>query len=243
MASLTNAIKARLDPTYRYGLRVTLFALALILIVGPFGLLLRDVTQQGALTEVDTAAANTLHEEVRESPMLVTVLKVVTFLGSPAWFYVLLGGFVIYLALHGRSRVAAYVAVTSVLGGLISRAVKVWVARPRPSLVDPVASASGMSFPSGHAMGATVCYGVLLLAVLPMLPRKWRAAACVAYALTVASISFTRLALGVHYITDVVGGIVLGLAWVAIATAAFGIWRAEEATNAPGTDEQYSNDG
>jgi undecaprenyl-diphosphatase len=43
----------------------------------------------------------------------------------------------------------------------------------------------------------------------------------------VLAIGFTRLALGVHYLSDVVGGIVLGLAWLALSTATFSIWRVE----------------
>lgn len=227
MCRVRRNLQARLDPTYRYGLRTTLFAAALILVVGPFGILLREVTQRGRLTEIDTSAANSLHEAVRESPVLVAFLKAVTFLGSPAWFYVMLGVVVLFLLKKGNRRLAAYVAITASLGGLINTAVKLWVARPRPSLEEPIATAAGNSFPSGHAMASTVGYGLLLLVLLPAVPRRWRPAAIAGTVLLVSTIGFSRLALGVHYITDVLGGFVLGLAWLLAATAAFSIWRVE----------------
>jgi undecaprenyl-diphosphatase len=77
-------------------------------------------------------------------------------------------------------------------------------------------------------MMATIGYGVLLLVFLPLVPRKWRVPLVVGAVLLVAIIGFARLALGVHFLTDVVGGFILGLAWLAASTAAFSIWRTEE---------------
>ncbi|MDQ4027288.1 MAG: hypothetical protein M3214_04450, partial [Actinomycetota bacterium] len=94
----------RLDPTKRYGLRVTLFAVAVILVLGPFGILVREVTGGGSLTELDLSAAEGLHDEVVESEELVIVLEGISFIGSPLWFYVLLGGVIIYLWIKRRRR-------------------------------------------------------------------------------------------------------------------------------------------
>jgi membrane-associated phospholipid phosphatase len=218
----------RLDPTKRYGLRVTLFAIAVILVLGPFGILVREVTRSGPLTELDLSAAEELHDEVVDSETLVTVLEGISFIGSPPWFYFLLGGATIYLWLKRRRRVAAFIVVTGLMGGVVDTAVKVWVDRPRPVLENPVATAPANSFPSGHTMMATIGYGVLLLVFLPLVSRKWRVPLVIAAALLVALIGFARLALGVHFITDVVGGFILGLAWLAASTAAFSIWRTEE---------------
>jgi membrane-associated phospholipid phosphatase len=218
----------RLDPTKRYGLRVTLFAVAVILVLGPFGILVREVTRGGPLTEWDLSAAEGLHDEVVESEELVIVLEGISFIGSPLWFYLLLGGVIIYLWLKRRRRLAAFIAITGLMGGVVDTAVKVWVGRPRPLLENPVATAPANSFPSGHTMMATIGYGVLLLVFLPLVPRKWRVPLVVGAALLVAIIGFARLALGVHFITDVVGGFILGLAWLAASTAAFSIWRTEE---------------
>jgi len=105
--------------------------------------------------------------------------------------------------------------------------VKILVDRPRPVVDHPVATAWGKSFPSGHAMSSTVTYGALLLTFLPVLPGRRRAAAVVATAALVLVIGSSRLILGVHFLTDVIGGYVLGLAWLLGATAAFEIWRVE----------------
>src|SRR5688500_15231608 len=84
-------IKKRFDPTQRYGLRLTLLVIAVLLVAIPFGMLLREVTQQGPMTRVDTSAARTLHEYVRDSPALVNFLQVISFVGSPIWFYIVTG--------------------------------------------------------------------------------------------------------------------------------------------------------
>jgi undecaprenyl-diphosphatase len=117
--------------------------------------------------------------------------------------------------------------VTTLGGGLLDTVVKEVVNRARPSLVNPVATAHGKSFPSGHAMSSTFTYGALLLVFLPVIARRYRPVIVGGAALLVAAICFSRLALGVHYISDVVGGVVLGLAWLAASTAAFSIWRVQ----------------
>lgn len=72
-----------------------------------------------------------------------------------------------------------------------------------------------------------VCYAVLLLVFLPLLGGSWRTVAVGSAVLMVAAIGFSRVALGVHYVSDVLAGYVLGAAWVAAITAAFGAWRRE----------------
>jgi len=220
-------MKRRFDPAHRYGLRLTLFVIAILVAAVPFGLLLREVTQEGPLTRLDTSAARTLHEGVRDSPTLVNVLQIISFMGGPLWFYFLTGGAAYYMWRQGHPRLAIYLVVTGLLGGLIDSIVKIAVDRPRPSLEDPVATAHGKSFPSGHSMSSVVGYGSLLLTFLPVIARRWRLRVIAGIVTLVLTIGFTRLALGVHYITDVVGGFLLGAAWLTAATAAFSIWRVE----------------
>jgi membrane-associated phospholipid phosphatase len=220
-------LRRRLDPDARYGLRVTLFAVAFLLVAIPFGLLLDQVKNDRSLIRLDTSAANHLHEWVRGSEDLVQNLKILTFFGSPVWFYIIVIPAVLWVWRRGHPRLAIFLVVTALGGGLVDTVVKEVVDRARPSLEDPVATAHGKSFPSGHAMSSTFVYGALLLTFLPVIGRRYRPVVIGGAVLLVLAIGFSRLALGVHYITDVVGGFVLGLAWLAASTAAFSIWRVE----------------
>jgi undecaprenyl-diphosphatase len=65
----------------------------------------------------------------------------------------------------------------------------------------------------------------LLLVFLPLVERRWRPVAIAATAFWVLAIGFSRLALGVHFISDVLGGYVLGAAWLIGSVAAFEVWR------------------
>ena len=224
---LPDGLRRRFDPAQRYGLRLTLLAAAVLVVAVPFGVLLDQVVRDGPLVDVDTVAANHLHGLVRHSPVAVDVFQVVSFLGKPVWFYAMCIPVGVVLLLRRRVHLTAYLWATAGLAGVIDTAVKVAVDRDRPSIEEPVATAFGQSFPSGHAMSSTVVYGALLLIFLPVVPRARRPVAVVATVVLVLAIGFTRLALGVHYISDVLGGFALGLAWLLASTAAFEIWREE----------------
>jgi membrane-associated phospholipid phosphatase len=222
-----DACRRRLDPEERYGLRLTLLAVAFLLVAIPFGWLVSQVEGEGSLVRFDTSAARHLHAWVRDAPTTVPVLQAVTFLGSTVWIYMIGIPAALFVWRRHHVRLAVFLAVTVVGGGVLNSVLKAVVDRPRPSLVDPVAVADGRSFPSGHAMTSTVVYGALLLVFLPVVARRLRPVVIGAAVVLVAAIGFTRLALGVHYISDVLGGFVLGLAWLAASTAAFSTWRVE----------------
>ena len=227
-SGLPRSVARRFDPEERYGLRVTLLAIALVLVGVPFGLLLDQVRRNGPLVRVDTWAANHLHAWVSEHEVAQRFLGAVSFLGSPPWFWALIAAAAAYWWTRAaHRRIALYLVLTGVLGGVISSTVKVLVSRDRPSLVEPIATAHGQSFPSGHAMLSVYGYGALLLAFLPLVPRRRRPALIAGWVVLAVLIGFSRLGLGVHYITDVLGGFVLGLAWLIASTAAFSIWRVE----------------
>lgn len=218
----------RFDPAGRYGLRLTLFAIAAALVAIPFSYLLLQVLDSGPLTRVDQGVAEAIHEWIRGSRPLVALAFFFSFLGVPPWFYVTIGGSAFWFYRNGYWRLALFMVTTPLLGGLISTAVKVSVDRPRPELDEPITEAFGKSFPSGHAMSSTIGYGTLLLAFMPFIPPRWRPRAIAGYVLLVLAIAASRLGLGVHYLSDVVGGIVLGAAWLCISVATFRIWRREQ---------------
>ena len=227
VASLPTFVKQRLDPEQRYGLRLTLFAIAIVLVFVPFGLLLSQVVDEGPLTVYDRAIVEDLHEWVQDNRWSIGPLQFVSFLGKPIWFYVLIGGAGVFLLVRGRRRLIAFLVATGIVGGLVDTAVKKIVSRDRPVLEDPIATAFGQSFPSGHAFTATALYGALLLVFFPAIPRRGRPWAIGGYVLLVVAIAFSRLALGVHFFSDVLAGIVLGASWLVASTAAFSIWRTE----------------
>jgi membrane-associated phospholipid phosphatase len=225
----TYPLFGQLDAPKRYGARVVLFALAVVLLLGPFGLLVTELTTTDPrLNDLDASAAAEFHPVVADSPGLVFALEVISFIGSPPWFYLLLGGSAIYLWIKKRRRLSIFIVVTGLMGGVVDTAVKIWVDRPRPHIEDPVATAPANAFPSGHTMMSTIGYGVLVLIFLPLVPRRWRIPTVIGALLLVWGIGFARLMLGVHFITDVVGGFLLGMAWLTASTAAFRIWRREE---------------
>lgn len=225
--ALPEWVARRLDPEERYGLRVTLLAVAMVLVMVPFSFLLIQVTTDGPLTRVDTEVSGEIHEEVIESPVLEQISTVVSFIGSPGVMYGAAAAAAIYFWRRHSRRIAVFLMVTNLLGGAINTAVKLIVTRPRPDPSEPVGEAFGYSFPSGHSVAATVGFGSLLLAFMPLIPRRLRLPAVAGYVLAVAAVAGSRLGLVVHYLSDVTAGVILGVAWLALSTAAFSIWRIE----------------
>jgi len=103
---------------------------------------------------------------------------------------------------------------------LLSGFTKVLVNRVRPVMIVPVDRAEGGSFPSGHALTSIVAMGVLVLVLLPSLSRKWQPLLVTAAAVVVIAIGFSRLILGLHYLSDILGGWIIGAAWLCIAAGA-----------------------
>jgi membrane-associated phospholipid phosphatase len=215
-------------PDTRFGARALLIAGAIALIAVPFSLLLFLVQDQWRpLLRVDDGVRDDLHALVVHDPTLVSVLKAFSFVGSVPVMVAVFTALVAWLAWQRLPRLAVFVAVTMIGGSLLNELVKLLVDRARPVFPDAVAHATGRSFPSGHAQGAVVAYTVLLLVFLPKLRGARRALAIAAAVFMVLAIGFSRIALGVHYVSDVLAGYVLGAAWVAGMVAAFNLWRRE----------------
>lgn len=217
----------KLEAEARYGVREVLLIIAVALVGIPFGILTHQVTREGPLVDFDTSLADWLHVRVRESDATKTAMQILSFTGKPIFLFALVGIPVLWLVRNRAHKLAVFLVVTSIAGGIVDTIVKVVVARPRPSFDDPIATAMGKSFPSGHAMSSVICYGAVVLVVLPLLSRRGRAVLIGATAAWVVGIGISRLALGVHYMSDVLGGFVLGAAWLIGSVALFEVWRAE----------------
>lgn len=226
-AGLPDFVRARLDPEQRFGLRVSLLAAAFILVAVPFSTLLFQVLGDGPITRLDARIATRLNDAVHDNPGWLSFLKGISWLGRPLPLAVLIALGAGYALRHGRRRVALYLVVTSASGGIVDSVVKILVDRPRPEVDHPVHTAFGKSFPSGHSMSSTICFGALLLVYLAAVNPRWRPAVIAATATLVLAIGTSRLLLGVHFLSDVLGGFALGLAWLFGATALFEVWRQE----------------
>jgi undecaprenyl-diphosphatase len=224
------------DPDARFGARTLLAALAIALVMIPFGLLLFFVQDKWRpLLRVDAGARDDLHAYAVGHVWFVTAMRTLSTIGSAAVYVPLFAAIAAWLTWRGRRRLAVFVLVTVAGGSLLNTLVKLAVERSRPVLPDPVAHASGMSFPSGHAQSAVVAWTLLLLVFLPRLRRPWRRVAVAVAVLMVLAVGFSRVSLGVHYVSDVLAGYALGGAWVAAMTAAFHAWRQERAAVPRGT--------
>ncbi|MFF4619124.1 phosphatase PAP2 family protein [Nonomuraea jabiensis] len=205
------------------GLRLALASLAVALIMIPFTLLL--VVAKMPVNGLDAEAARHLHEYALTHPEVTRFLIVWTDLFGPWPWRVAVIAYAVWLLYKGAPRLAVWAVTTITVGGLLGLALKIVVARARPHLPDPVALAPGDSFPSGHAVNVTLGAGVIVLLVLPLLPRWGRVVAWAVACFVVLSVGYTRIALGVHWVSDVVAGIVLGVAVIAATAAAFETWR------------------
>jgi membrane-associated phospholipid phosphatase len=210
----------------RFGARTVLAFVAVALVGIPFAILTVLVTSKStALARVDDSLTNALHGYAIDHPTFTHTMKLVSTVVSPLGWWLVLSPVFLWLLITRRIRLAAFVAVTAIGSSLLNLLIKTVVDRARPHLVDPVAAASGKSFPSGHAQAATVGFAILILVFLPLVPRTARVWLWIAGAAAVALVGFSRIALGVHYLSDVVGGVVIGSAWVIAMTAAFSAWR------------------
>lgn len=145
-------------------------------------------------------------------PALLVVARVFTFLGEPT----LLVGASVVLALwlwhRGRGRAGLALLAVTLTGRVLGEVQKYWIARARPDLEPHLVIVKTQSFPSGHATSSMVFY--LTLALLLAGRSRWRREAIGAAIMLSLLIGTSRVMLGVHWPSDVIGGWSFGLLWV-----------------------------
>jgi len=210
----------------RLGGQSLLGLLAVVVGAVPFLALLGLVQVRWApLERLDTSVAAGLNTTVADSRLSVRILSIASEAGGGTTASFVLVVAVVCLLVRRRHRLAAYVTVAGVGLAVLVPVTKALVGRARPDVSLPVVELpTNASFPSGHAMTSLVTWGALLLVLLPGLrpvARRWWSAAA---AVLVLVVGFTRLALGVHFVSDVLAGWALGVAWLAVVTLAFRRW-------------------
>ncbi|MER6095894.1 phosphatase PAP2 family protein [Streptomyces sp. NPDC001728] len=122
-----------------------------------------------------------------------------------------------------RALIAGALLLCLGAGQALRYAIMMLIARPRPPLGDWATHASGWSFPSGHATTAAMTAG-LLVAALCLRGTRVSRTALVVIGLWGAAVGLTRVYLGVHWFTDVIGGWLLATMWLSLAAFAY-LWR------------------
>jgi undecaprenyl-diphosphatase len=213
-------LRRRLDPEAATGLALTV-ALGLIIAAAlGFGLVADMVTSETGLYRLDASAAAWGAEHA--TPASTFLLGAVTWLGASVTVLAVtfaLGG--LEWLRRRRLAVLAFMVMVVVGQNFIANTVKALVERERPP-VPHLAPSSGFSFPSGHTAAAAATWAAVVLVLgrgRPLPTKAWLAAGAAAVTVAVAA---SRVLLGVHWLTDVVGGAALGFGWFVVCAVAFG---------------------
>lgn len=210
----------------RFSVRLLLALTATALLAGPFLLLLLLLLGKWhGLSSADSAVLGWAHRLAGDQPSLTRSMIIVSAVLHPWVLRPLASVVSLGCMARRRWRVGLWGLAAAWGSGLIDLAVKSAVARVRPHLLDPVASAPGYSFPSGHALGSLVCLGVIAASLSPVLPGAERYYLWPVCGVLVLVVGFARVELGVHYPSDVIAGWLLGAAWLAASAAAFDVWK------------------
>lgn len=201
------------------------------------------------LHTADRAAAVWAHRVAHAEPGWTAVNLVLTnWVWDPVTMRLLVLAAVVALWWQGARRQARWLAVTSLGGLAVQHGLKLAVGRRRPVWEEPLDAANGWAFPSGHTMTATITCGLLLVLVLRVrrIPPVWRVLLWTLAVVSAAGVGITRVVVGVHWPSDVLGGWLFGTAVLAVGTVWLGPGRgrrgasAAPATAAPGWDGEHA---
>lgn len=170
---------------------------------------------QGRTAAFDEAARDAVHSLA--SPTLTTIMRVATDLGEQE---VVLGISAVLAAglWFGRRRRDALLVAVTIFGAEVwMNMLKRLFHRVRPEPFFDVRTPRSYSFPSGHALLSLTLYGLLAALVSARLRGPWRWVVRIAAAALILAIGFSRVYLGVHYATDVIGGYLVAVVWLVLA--------------------------
>jgi membrane-associated phospholipid phosphatase len=175
------------------------------------------------LAEWDRACCERLHEHGRSWPVMVAAFQSFTFLAGTRMLFVEAVIVATFLAGRRNWRLALAWMTAICSGYFLVHILKAAISRPRPVFADPFELATNASFPSGHTSGAMLVFGLLAYLLARSWPQwKWRIYACCG--VFILMMGFSRLYLGAHWLSDVLGGLIVALSWNLLAIAVMERW-------------------
>ena len=213
-------LAARLDPRAATGLGLTLALIAIVgggVVLAVLAYLIRGNTD---LVRLDESVAS--WGDRHSSAFSTDGLNAVTHLGEP----VVVAGLAAVLAVVETARtrsvwVVPFLLIVVAGNGIMTTTVKDLADRVRPTL-NPIAETLGPSFPSGHSSWSAAFFAAAALLLSRRRSRHMRAVIAGAAAGLVVMVAGSRVLLDVHWLSDVIAGVALGLAWFSICAVAFG---------------------
>lgn len=221
-------LAARFAPDGEFGLHLTIGILLILLGGWLFAEIASDVVARERITHIDQQLAHWFHQHADSAwtPLMIFITHWHAQVGIV--LMALLLGVVFY-----RRRAHYWLAslLLAVPGGLLLNVLLKYIfQRPRPSFDDPILTLSTFSFPSGHASGSVLFYG-MLAAYLVCITQSWgkRALVVTAAVLMVLLVAFTRVYLGMHFLSDVLAAMAVSSAWLSICITAMSTLRRRHA--------------
>jgi undecaprenyl-diphosphatase len=219
---LRRFVRARVDRKSELGLRLTVNVILFAGAIWAFAGLLEEVLDNETLVRWDVAINAWAHEHPTAAGL--EFFRYVTLVGSPG-VWVIIALFAIWLLRRGEHFLFWAWIASNLGGGIVQLVLKGTVHRDRPQYAARYLHGQSYSFPSGHTMSATICWS--LMVVCAGLALSWhgrrRARLHVVSATIILLVGFSRLYLGVHYPSDVLGGLIIGMAWVVLCATAIRI--------------------
>jgi undecaprenyl-diphosphatase len=209
----------RLSPRSCLGLHLTAGVLILVGASWMFGGIAEDVVTGDPLTIGDKHVAEWFHQHT--TPGLKAAMQVITGFASPLW--VTCVAVVAAAVLWWKRCWYRLLALVLVIPGGMAQIplLKMAFHRHRPNFEDTLSIFQGYSFPSGHAMAAMLLYGLLaVFAVLVLNTWRQRSLAVLGAIVMILLVGFSRVYLGAHYLSDVLGAFAAGLAWLVLSLTA-----------------------